>query len=389
MRIVLVQPWMDFIGGSMVTGYDECQEWCRQGHEVTLITTRYNHSFYPDPLFDIVEVGYRSFVNNSLGWFFPEREFSLLSVLDRVRRAVKKASADAVMTKLFPSNWINGDNIHFYCDEPSFALYGSRVNPVEGSVNPKAGFYFDWLRKTLRFVDKKLTSRLSNPILANGNRTKHLVEDIYGLNSKIILPGIPLERYDNIKFNADFIRDEYGVNPDFINFLFISRLNSHKNCILALKAFKLLSKLRKDVKLFIAGSGPREDYLRKYAKHYDLNVCFTGGIPHSHKIGLFSVCDIVLFPPLFEPFGLVPLEAMTFKKPVIGINEWGAAESIVHKKTGFLVNNDEQEFMNAMLHLSNDKKLREKMGLAGRKRVEKEFTIQRMAKELVNKFNHT
>ena len=62
---------------------------------------------------------------------------------------------------------------------------------------------------------------------------------------------------------------------------------------------------------------------------------------------MYSKCTAVLYPPLNEDYGLVPLEAMASGKPIIAANEGGPKETIADNKTGILVNSAE-EMANAM-----------------------------------------
>lgn len=86
--------------------------------------------------------------------------------------------------------------------------------------------------------------------------------------------------------------------------------------------------------------------------------------------------DILVSASQREPFGRVLVEAMACGKPVIGTNVWGAVD-IVTPECGLLVPpNDPQSLGEAILTLVNNPEMREKMGKAGRARVEQNFTIQ-------------
>ena len=76
----------------------------------------------------------------------------------------------------------------------------------------------------------------------------------------------------------------------------------------------------------------------------------------------------MLYPPINEDYGLVPLEAMASSKPVIALNQGGPKETIIEGRTGYLVNN-EHSMCNAMLKISENPELASKMGKNGRKHV--------------------
>jgi len=80
-----------------------------------------------------------------------------------------------------------------------------------------------------------------------------------------------------------------------------------------------------------------------------------------------------LYSPMIEDFGIVPTEYMSASKAVIAVNEGGPRETVVHGKTGFLVNSVE-EMAKRMIQLIEDPAMSKKMGNAGRKRAEDKFT---------------
>ncbi|MFX1466902.1 MAG: glycosyltransferase, partial [Promethearchaeota archaeon] len=87
----------------------------------------------------------------------------------------------------------------------------------------------------------------------------------------------------------------------------------------------------------------------------------------------------VAYPPLMEPWGLVPIEAMSCETPVVASNEGGPLESVIHEKTGLLSNpRDPIAFSNALLKLLRNEELRRKMGKEGRALSEAKFSLEVM-----------
>jgi alpha-1,3/alpha-1,6-mannosyltransferase len=84
----------------------------------------------------------------------------------------------------------------------------------------------------------------------------------------------------------------------------------------------------------------------------------------------------VLYTPINEDYGLVPLEAMASGKPVISVNEGGPRDTIINGKTGFLVN-DEREMAAKMQMLVEDPQLSKDLGKAGIERVRKSYSWDR------------
>jgi alpha-1,3/alpha-1,6-mannosyltransferase len=131
-------------------------------------------------------------------------------------------------------------------------------------------------------------------------------------------------------------------------------------------------------KLVIAGALMKERsehvaYYEKIKKMLGSDGEILLDIDHKKLIELFSNCTAVLYTPVNEDFGIVPLEAMASYKPCIAVNEGGPREVIKDGETGFLVNS-EGEMTEKMKLLASNLDLAEGMGKKGRKHVEKNYS---------------
>lgn len=89
----------------------------------------------------------------------------------------------------------------------------------------------------------------------------------------------------------------------------------------------------------------------------------------------YSAADVAVTTPWYEPFGLTPLEAMACGRPVIGSAVGGITFTIKDGETGLLVPPRDPEALAAALQrLFDQPVLRKRMGLAARKRVQREFS---------------
>lgn len=163
------------------------------------------------------------------------------------------------------------------------------------------------------------------------------------------------------------------------DFLIPGRIMWTKNLELAVDAFRLLLHRRPDLGRFtltMAGfvdrkSGPYLESLRQRAADCP-QIRFVVA-PSDEE--LFARCDgayAVLYPPFNEDWGLVPLEAMAFEKPVIAVNRGGPRETVVHGETGLLVENDLEEFSRAIERFADNPEEVRRMGVRARLRA-KEF----------------
>jgi glycosyltransferase involved in cell wall biosynthesis len=148
-------------------------------------------------------------------------------------------------------------------------------------------------------------------------------------------------------------------------------LSKYKGFFVLIEAMERVRKTNKDIGLIIAGDGPERRNLEKKARESGLKevVKFVGRVPSESMTNYYVNSDIVVFPSIHpEPFGRVPLEAMAFGKPVIASNIGAIPEIVENGKTGLLVSpKDSEELAKAIILLSGDNALRERIGKEGRR----------------------
>ena len=111
-------------------------------------------------------------------------------------------------------------------------------------------------------------------------------------------------------------------------FLYVGRLAKMKGVDLAIRACNELK-----LPLKIVGTGAGEEYLRSIAGK---TIEFLGSVDDEQLGELYAGCKAVIFPAEDEDFGIVPVEAMGYGKPVIAHNSGGVRETVVDGKTGIL-----------------------------------------------------
>jgi glycosyltransferase involved in cell wall biosynthesis len=95
---------------------------------------------------------------------------------------------------------------------------------------------------------------------------------------------------------------------------------------------------------------------------------------------VMAAADVVVCSSHFESYGMVNIEAMSSGKPVVSTNQGGPAETVADGETGFLVPpRDSAALAEKVILLLRDPALRERMGAAGRARVERLFSVEAMA----------
>ena len=115
------------------------------------------------------------------------------------------------------------------------------------------------------------------------------------------------------------------------------------------------------------------------------NVEFVGSVPQEMLAEYYNSCNLFVLPstdPKRETFGIVLLEAMACKKPVVTTEIAGAAEDIKGNNAGLVVSpGDKEKLAEAMLFVLKNQELAAKMGSAGRRMVEKKYNWRRIAEQ--------
>jgi glycosyltransferase involved in cell wall biosynthesis len=155
-------------------------------------------------------------------------------------------------------------------------------------------------------------------------------------------------------------------------FLFLSRVKWTKNAELAIRAFLEFRRTHPAAsgwRLVVAGDVDRldGDYLRSLralaAAEPSVEFRLDPGAAEIER--LYDRCYALVFPSLSEPWGMVPVEAMAYGKPVLAVNRAGPTESIVDGVTGFLLEPRPEAFAERMAWLAGNPEAARRMGAEG------------------------
>jgi glycosyltransferase involved in cell wall biosynthesis len=120
--------------------------------------------------------------------------------------------------------------------------------------------------------------------------------------------------------------------------LFVGRLVYEKGVhVLVNAAFKVLQQI--NAKFIIVGNGYMKEQLSTLVKNmgFSNKILFTGFVDDDTLRKLQRCADVCVVPSLFEPFGIVALEAMAAKSPIVVSDTGGLSEIVEHDKTGVKV----------------------------------------------------
>jgi rhamnosyl/mannosyltransferase len=207
----------------------------------------------------------------------------------------------------------------------------------------------------------------------------------YREKCRVVPFGVPVSRFDldeTGRKKADELRD--GLS----SVLCVGRLVSYKGVEFLIRALEGIK-----VRLWIIGTGPLDGSLRNLAQEKGLSdrVEFLGHVSDQDLVAYYHACDVFVLPSVTnaEMFGVVQLEAMACRKPVISTNlPTGVSWVNQHGKTGYVVPpGNAEELAKGIRQLVGNPRLREEMGEAGRLRVEQHFTSTKMAESMLQLYH--
>jgi glycosyltransferase involved in cell wall biosynthesis len=179
-----------------------------------------------------------------------------------------------------------------------------------------------------------------------------------GFNNTITIGvGLDFDRLNERSKRNKKIDDLYNNKKDKKYLLYIGKIENRRNILFLLDVLKECIKYDKTIKLIIVGKGDA-NYLEKCQKkicdnNLTDNVIYFEAFDQSELSNLYSICDMFLLPTNYEIFGMVLLEAMYFKMPIITTLNGGSSTLIENKKNGFICNLNIDLWKNTILENIN------------------------------------
>jgi glycosyltransferase involved in cell wall biosynthesis len=172
------------------------------------------------------------------------------------------------------------------------------------------------LRPALRLWDRR-AAHTAHRYLTQSSAMQSLIRDVYGIDAEVLPAPHTMDTTQTVSAPP-------GIEPGFL--LCVSRLLRYKNVAAVLDAAGMLDGTR----LVVVGRGPEEARLRALAP---ARACFLGTVPDEELRWLYTHCS-GLVAASYEDYGLVPLEAAAFGRPVAALRAGGFLDTVVEGTTG-------------------------------------------------------
>jgi glycosyltransferase involved in cell wall biosynthesis len=219
----------------------------------------------------------------------------------------------------------------------------------------------------------------------------------------VVLASSELEAYADFVPEQDVVTLPNGIDcrpyahiptvltrqGDPLRLIYIGRLAREKGLYEALQAMRLALELGVDARLTVAGAGPEEPRLRRYAAALGIaqRTAFVGPVFGSDKANLLAGADVMLLPSYAEGLPYSLLEAMAAGVPVLATPVGAIPDVVCHGTHGYLVPvRDGKSLAEALALMSGDREKLSWMSRACRRRVRAAYSIERLAAELAVRY---
>jgi glycogen synthase len=213
-------------------------------------------------------------------------------------------------------------------------------------------------------IERWITNRAERVIACSAYMREHIA-DIYGLEEQriaVIPNGIDPSELVPVD-DLDTLRARFAA-PDERLVLLVGRLVYEKGFQLALEALPGLIERVGGVRFIVAGSGTAEQELRDQASRLGLDEhgTFLGWIGDDVLHSLYRIADLTVVPSIYEPFGLVALEAMASGCPCLVADTGGLREVVPNDDVGLRFHSRDPESLGQMAErLLTDAELRDRL----------------------------
>jgi glycogen synthase len=247
---------------------------------------------------------------------------------------------------------------------------------------------------------EKTALEMADAIIAVSGATKHDIERLFNADSArvhVIHNGIDLDQYRNVDSTDALKRYHIDLTKPYL--LFVGRITRQKGFRHLVRAIQFMDR---DFQIVLCAAAPDTPQLgeemriaveRAQAQRPGI-IWINEMVDQRAACELYSHAAVFVCPSIYEPFGIINLEAMACETAVVASAVGGINEVVVDGETGFLVALEQmkespfeavkpekfaRDLAERINELMRNQQLRERFGKAGRKRVEEHFSWSAIA----------
>ena len=249
---------------------------------------------------------------------------------------------------------------------------------------------------------EKTAIEMASAVIAVSKETKEDITRLFNVDPAkvhVIYNGIQLDQYQTTSETTAL--EKYGVDPNKPYVLFVGRITRQKGIVHLVNAIQYIDP---DVQIVLCAGAPdtkeiaaeMEATVTQARQHRSNIIWIQEMVSKPDVIQLYSHATLFCCPSIYEPFGIINLEAMACHTAVVASAVGGIKEVVVHGETGLLVPLEQQtvapfepvdpdkfsrDLADAVNQLLHDDELRHKMAENGRNRAVEIFSWSAIAKQ--------
>lgn len=330
---VLMLSWEyppHMVGGLGQHVYDISRYLVLQGAEVHIITPRVKKHPDHETLAGVHlhRVGYP----NSEASIDDFKEWTFLFNSEAIREAVQLNSQVGGFDLLHAHDWMVA-----YAGRSMSKIFNiPLITTIHATEYGRNLGLHNRTQREINEIEKNLALE-ANQIICCSQYMQDEICSLFGVHRdavKIIPNGVEMEQFMDLPDTP-----QVSFDPQEKPLVFLGRLVPEKGVWQLLNCFTRVLESVPEAKLYIGGRGPQKNTLELRAQKLGVSerVVFTGFIRDKERNYVYHRAKAAVFPSLYEPFGIVALEAMATKTPVIVSEVGGLSEIVSHRETGLKV----------------------------------------------------
>lgn len=362
-------PKANFAAGIGTSIMNLSTELVNQGHQVSVILYGQNND--------------EAFLDNGIEFYkiknIKFKGFSRYLTQKKIQRLINNLVSNGKVEIIEAADWTGiTSNIKLNC-------------PIVVKLHGTDTYFCHLDNRPVKFINKlreKRALKRADARLSVSYFVADVTKKIFSLsnNFEVIPNGINLEKFSS---------DNSGLNKEQNYILYFGTLIRKKGLLELPSIFNEVYKVNKEIKLILVGRDA-SDILTKNTSTWEImksqfdkealkNVEYIGSVSYQEINEYIQNAMVCVFPSFAEALPVSWIEAMALRKAIVASNIGWAKEVIDDDLNGFLVNpKDHKMFAKKILKLLNDSKKREDFGERARKKVERTFSIDIVARQNVD-----
>ena len=250
---------------------------------------------------------------------------------------------------------------------------------------------------TIKNLEREMVSKADSIITVSYSMREHLISLGYPQEKiNTVWNGCDIDKYklENVNWKlVEKLKERYNIKENEKTLLFIGRLTWVKGIENLVSGFPLVLREFPNIKLIVLGKGEEHQDIVELIKRFNIEdkvILRSEFVSEEERIAHYALSDICVFPSFAEPFGIVSLEAMALKKPIVvgasGIS--GFKEQVIpigEDQTGVHIDGKRPEDIAwGIKELLRDENRAKAIGEKGRKRVEEIFSLDKVVSDTLS-----